>query len=956
MKKFVVMTLLLLVLGISESAARLALILPEHAQDRPALAKSLIEEDVKVYYYNSLYIIADTDPEEYPGFFYPAELSSEAEKYYLLGGASVAEALNLQNRGTLYALPGSDYLFLSTMEDADLRREISGSLVRIDNIAIKRVRSTFIPPTIGQKNLEMEQLVNLVSADSVAYFIQALQDMQTRYALAENRFEVASWIKDTFLRFGISNAHLEEFTWNGTQQYNVVATIEGSQSPDEYIVVGGHHDSITYTQPLVFAPGADDNASGTVAALETARVLMTANYQPKCSIRFVTFAAEEFGLHGSHYNAEQALQENLNIRLMINHDMIANDPNNSQMVRLMPYDDSMAQSQHAAGLVEAYSGLSAVYGSANSHSSDSYAYWSRGFPVIYFFELDFSPVYHSDADVFSNLDPAYCAEVIKGSLACSVSFSNMPAAVENLSLSDPGEGNSLQLSWQGVTDPDIEQINVYYSTGDPTMEEPIPVYGADSYTVQGLIENQLYNFAVSTVDQIGNESLFSFVSGATSSIPRAPQNFVATPVVDAIQLNWQENSELDISGYKLWRADLPDTQLQLIHEGLLTENEFTDSGLSGDPEILYVYKVQAVDSDGNVSEYSELAGGRPATLDRGILVIDATSGGSGVNPMLPTDETVNSYYENLLIAFEDHQVMDLDALSRDLRLYDFCIYSGIIWHDVDASIDILPEEVVSALVDYLALGGKFFYNGYFPTKALAGNPGYPVTFAETDDIYSAFGIHGADYLSQGRMNNAISQVGGWTDLPVGEHASLAAFDYHVVKVESISAAPEAEQWYLYGSGYPEDTQYAELQGQSVGVYKEGALGESLILSFPLYVIEEQAARQFLYDLLHVKWAQPTSGQDAHSPGLESLQILPNYPNPFRESTLIEVRGIKEKSPAKLSIYNLRGQMIQEMAIDGAGKYHWDGRDKHGKQVSSGIYFVRIDQDSRQASRKLIKIK
>ena len=40
---------------------------------------------------------------------------------------------------------------------------------------------------------------------------------------------------------------------------------------------------------MVFAPGADDNASGTAAVLEIARVIMENNYQPESTIKFVTF-------------------------------------------------------------------------------------------------------------------------------------------------------------------------------------------------------------------------------------------------------------------------------------------------------------------------------------------------------------------------------------------------------------------------------------------------------------------------------------------------------------------------------------------------------------------------------------------------------------------------------------------------------------------------------------------
>jgi leucyl aminopeptidase len=160
-----------------------------------------------------------------------------------------------------------------------------------------------------------------------------------------------------FQSFGVPDVQLFSFNWNNTTQYNVVATIPGTVYPDQYIVVGGHHDSINNSgDPYTSAPGADDNASGSVAALEMARVMMQSGYQPRASIRFITFAAEEFGLWGAKYYSAYAQDNNLNIRLMMNHDMIANntaDPGDWE-VRLMPYDGSMDHSAYALQLTEQY--------------------------------------------------------------------------------------------------------------------------------------------------------------------------------------------------------------------------------------------------------------------------------------------------------------------------------------------------------------------------------------------------------------------------------------------------------------------------------------------------------------------------------------------------------------------------------------------------------------------------
>ncbi len=68
------------------------------------------------------------------------------------------------------------------------------------------------------------------------------------------------------------------------------------------------------------APGANDDASGTAAVLEMARVM--AKYKFDATIIFMAVAGEEQGLLGSTYFAEQAKQKNMDIEAMFTNDII----------------------------------------------------------------------------------------------------------------------------------------------------------------------------------------------------------------------------------------------------------------------------------------------------------------------------------------------------------------------------------------------------------------------------------------------------------------------------------------------------------------------------------------------------------------------------------------------------------------------------------------------------------
>lgn len=87
--------------------------------------------------------------------------------------------------------------------------------------------------------------------------------------------------------------------------YNVIADIKGTEKPDEMVIVSGHLDS--WDGPG--AEGACDNGTGTMVAVETARILMKAGAKPKRTIRFIMWTGEEQGLHGSRRYVEMHKDE-----------------------------------------------------------------------------------------------------------------------------------------------------------------------------------------------------------------------------------------------------------------------------------------------------------------------------------------------------------------------------------------------------------------------------------------------------------------------------------------------------------------------------------------------------------------------------------------------------------------------------------------------------------------------
>ncbi len=93
-------------------------------------------------------------------------------------------------------------------------------------------------------------------------------------------------------------------------------------------------------------------------------------------------------------------------------------------------------------------------------------------------------------------------------------------------------------------------------------------------------------------------------------------------------------------------------------------------------------------------------------------------------------------------------------------------------------------------------------------------------------------------------------------------------------------------------------------------------------------------------------------------------LLQNFPNPFNPETWIPFQ-LKDESDVVIRIYSLSGELVRELNLGHkpAGIYttkdraaYWDGKDRFGMPVSSGIYFYSINAGKLSATKKMIVLK
>ena len=205
---------------------------------------------------------------------------------------------------------------------------------------------------------------------------------------------------------------------------NVVAEIPGTTRADEIVLITAHLDDLPAS---VQAPGADDNASGSVGVMQAAARL--AGHTFERTVRFVLFTGEEDDLLGSWAYAESCKARKENIVAVLNLDMIGWDGNDDGMALLRTRrktSSGYAEDRAIALLLEqvvAEYGLSCLSPQIladQMEDSDQASFWYQDYPAITAIEDDSieeeNPNYHRKTDTLETLNLPYLTCYIKAAV------------------------------------------------------------------------------------------------------------------------------------------------------------------------------------------------------------------------------------------------------------------------------------------------------------------------------------------------------------------------------------------------------------------------------------------------------------------------------------------------------------------------------------------------------------
>jgi len=796
----------------------------------------------------------------------------------------------------------------------------------------------------------VQPYVDALDADSLLWTIQALQDFGTRYAYAENRREVAEWIRGRFLAmgFGEEEVYLDEFTLNGTIQYNVIAEIRGFAEPEQVIVIGGHHDSIT-PSGMTDAPGADDNASGTSAALEIARVMKAGGYVPDKTIRFGTWAAEELGLYGSAHYAERMKSEGETLSAYYNNDMISNNHLGRGMTWVEAFTGGEELMEFNILAIEQFTDIKVGGILWNQRASDHYSFYRNGFPAVGSAEYDFSPYYHSTEDLVRNIDKVYCREMTAITLVSAIARDRVPQQPGEYVLQDAGDGSTLILHYAEELPGDFEHFQVeVYQAGSGFQAEWVTT--DTLILLEGLSEGVSAEVKLSIVDMDGNGSFPRIQTLEPRNLPRAPLGLDDTSTPEHVSIRWESNREADIAGYHIYRSETETESGVRLNVELIDSLSWTD--ISVESGILYYYRVAAEDLDGQTGDMSEAMTGRKLSFEDGVLWVNMFD--IGTYSDLDPDSADVAAFTAAVLEGQRHQVMH-SAEGRLPEVKDLGGYSDLvlsvnsIWFGEFEG----KHALIEGLREFMSYGGNVFFNGFFPADVLSdaesGDPVY------RDFLMDAFKVESSrrERYSMLGWADAVSLSLG--DMAVNPERSLSYQGRDVVySVDGLTAQRDAVELYAFGTEFDAGTSFGRLSGETIAVGYFGEERRAMLMSVPLYFFEEGEVR----DLLAKLRDEGFTATSVDAAAAIEFRIESVYPNPFNASTEIRFQ-VPAAGRVDLAVYDLLGRELFSRRLEtrsGENLFRWEGLNRSGQAVGSGIYLLRLQGETEAVTRKLVLLK
>ena len=172
----------------------------------------------------------------------------------------------------------------------------------------------------------------------------------------------------------------------------------------------------------------------------------------------------------------------------------------------------------------------------------------------------------------------------------------------------------------------------------------------------------------------------------------------------------------------------------------------------------------------------------------------------------------------------------------------------------------------------------------------------------------------------------------------------------------IDGASDRDQWLEYRRVFPVLWEHPGVIGITLWGWRPGMWRTQQ----RAFLIDEQGQERFaLRSWLRGYVAGTATSSDADPTAPASHRLLGNYPNPFNPATTLHFE-LAAPARVRLEVFDVTGRSVRVLVDDvresGPQEVSWDGRDRVGNTLPSGVYLARLSADSVVDTRALALIK
>ena len=234
-------------------------------------------------------------------------------------------------------------------------------------------------------------------ADQLPVIISLQKKLTWSVATGQADYTVIELLKDSFPKtIQQLDINIEAKLISAYKLRNICGYIPGSEKPDSFIVFSAHYDHLGNMGAKTIFPGANDNASGTAMLLSMMKYYSMPEHKPKCSIAFISFAAEEAGLLGSAYFVNNPLIPLTKIKFLINLDLLGTGDEGITVVNATEFKKEFNSLKE---LNEKNKYLPLIKPRGKAKNSDHYWFSEKGVPCFFIYTMGGIKAYHDVYDI-----------------------------------------------------------------------------------------------------------------------------------------------------------------------------------------------------------------------------------------------------------------------------------------------------------------------------------------------------------------------------------------------------------------------------------------------------------------------------------------------------------------------------------------------------------------------------